>query len=110
MAGKPVADVTSTDSGGTGTCNTPPLVLGTPSGGAAARVYVGKKSTVGEGDTFSPAPGTTPKGDPCSSERVLQTVSTVKVIKKSIDKQGDVLNPSTNITIAKPSEARVYAA
>lgn len=111
MAGKPVADITSTDSGGKGSCNTPPLVLGKPSTGGAGvgKVYVGKKLVVKNTDSFRPAPGTTPKGDPCQSTRVLKAVSTVKVGKQSIGKQGDVLNSSTNITIAKASEARVFA-
>lgn len=111
MAGKPVADVTSTDSGGKGTCNTPPLVLGIPStGGSQSKVYVGKKVAVKNTDSFRPAPGTTPDGDPCQSPRVLKTQSTVRIGKKAIGKQGDVLNSSTNITIAKASTARVFAA
>lgn len=111
MAGKPVADITSTDSGGKGSCNTPPLVLGRPSvgGGGVVKVYAGKKLVVKNTDSFRPAPGTTPKGDPCQSPRTLKAQSTVKIGKQSIGKQGDVLNSSTNITIAKASEARVFA-
>jgi hypothetical protein len=110
MAGKPVADITSTDSGGKGSCNTPPLVLGKPStGGGVVKVYAGKKLVVKNTDSFKPAPGTTPKGDPCQSTRTLKAVSTVKIGKQSIGKKGDVLNSSTNIIIAKASEARVFA-
>lgn len=111
MAGKPVADITSTDSGGKGSCNTPPLVLGRPSSaGTIPKVYAGKKLMVKNGDSFRPAPGTTPKGDPCQSPRTLKAVSTVRIGRKAVGKQGDVLNSSTNITIAKASEARVFAA
>lgn len=111
MAGKPVADITSTDSGGTGVCNTPPLILGRPSTGGVGigKVYVGKQLVVKNTDSFRPATGTTPNGNPCQSTRILRAQSTVKVGKQSIGKQGDVLNSSTNIIIAKASTARVFA-
>ena len=109
MAGKPVADITSIDSGGKGACNTSPLVLGKASSApGVGKVYAGKKLVVKAGDAFRPAPGTTPKGDPCTSPRILKSSSKAKVSKKAIGKQGDTLNASTNITIAKASKSRVY--
>lgn len=105
MAGIPVATITSIDSGGTGTCNTPPLVLGKS---GSVKVYAGKIPVVKSGDTFKPAPGTTPKGDPCTSPRVLKGKSKCMVNKLPIGKQGDTLNASTGITIAKASTASVY--
>lgn len=107
MAGIPIATITSIDSGGAGACNTPPLVLG-KGGGISPRVYAGKIPVVKSGDTFKPAPGTTPKGDPCVSPRTLKGKSKCMVGKLPVGKQGDILNAPTGITIAKASTASVY--
>lgn len=106
MPGIPIATITSIDSGGAGTCNTPPLVLGKGSG--VVNVYAGKIPVVKSGDTFKPAPGTTPKGDPCTSPRVLKGKSKCLVGKLPVGKQGDTLYEPTGITIAKASKASVY--
>lgn len=108
MSSLAVATITSTDSGGTGTCNTPPTPLGRPLGGVS-KVYAGKTACVANGDSFRAVSGTTPKGDPCQSTRTLKSLSKVKIGKKSIGRKNDVLNPSNNIRIAKASEAKVFA-
>lgn len=109
MAGIPIATVASIDSGGAGACNTPPLVLGKASSETGvAKVYAGKILVVKSADTFKPAPGTTPKGDPCASPRVLKGKSLVQVGKLPVGKKGDTLNEPTGITIAKASTAGVY--
>jgi uncharacterized Zn-binding protein involved in type VI secretion len=108
MPGPVVADTTFVDSGGTGACTTPPTVLGAPSSGGSARVYVGGKPVVKEGDVFSPVPGTTPNGNPCTSTRTLKGSSTVRVNGVSIGRMGDTLNPGTGITIAAGSN-KVFA-
>lgn len=83
-------------------------MLGNASG-TPVKVYVGKQMVVKDQDVFSEAPGTTPKGDPCASQRILRATSRVKVGGLSVGTLGDVLNAGTNITIAKASAARVYA-
>ena len=110
MSGRLVATVNAVDSGGSGSCNTPPRVLGAAIGGEPVRVFAGKKVVVKNGDTFSPAPGTTPKGDPCTSTRTLLAIRKVFVSKKGIGVLQDVLNSSTNITIAKDAgQHKVFA-
>jgi len=108
MPGPAIADTTFVDSGGAGACNTPPTVLGLPSSGGSARVYVGGKPVVKSGDVFKPVPGTTPNGNPCVSPRTLRASSSVRVNKLSIGRLGDTLNPSTGITIAAGSN-KVFA-
>lgn len=109
MSGRLVATESAIDSGGTGACNTPPLVLGRP-GGDPVRVFCGKQMVVKEGDVFTAAPGTTPKGDPCTSPRTLIARRKVFVSKRSIGVLQDVLNSSTNIIINKDSgQHRVFA-
>ena len=108
MPGPSIADPTFIDSGGTGICNTPPTVLGTPSVATSGKVYVGGKVVLKEGDAFKPVPGTTPKGDPCASPRTLKGSSTVRVNGASIGRMGDTLNPGTGIMIAKGTN-KVYA-
>lgn len=109
MAGIPIATVASIDSGGKGACNTPPLVLGKASSATGvAKVYAGKILVVKSSDTFKPAPGTTPKGDPCTSPRTLKGKSKCKVGKLPVGKKGDTLYAPTGITIAKASTAGVY--
>lgn len=112
MAGIPIATVASIDSGGTGSCNTPPLVLGRASSSAGAgKVYAGKKLVVKKGDTFRPAPGMTPPDPvsrPCASTRILKSSSKVKVSKLSVGRKGDILNASTNIRIAEVFPPGIY--
>lgn len=108
MSGKLVGTQAAIDSGGQGACNTPPLVVGRP--GSPTKVFAGKQMVLKNGDTFNPAPGTTPKGDPCQSPRTLRAVRKVFVGKKAIGTLGDFLNSSTNITVAQDAgQHRVFA-
>lgn len=112
MAGIPIATVASIDSGGAGSCNTPPLVLGKASSASGVgKVYAGKKLVVKKGDVFRPAPGTTPPDPvtrPCVSTRILKSSSKVKVSKLSVGRKGDILNAGTNIRIARVFPPGVY--
>ena len=108
MSGRLVGTEGAIDSGGQGTCNTPPLAVGRPA--SPTKVFAGKKMVLKNGDTFNPAPGTTPKGDPCRSARTLRAVRKVYVGKKAIGTLGDFLNSSTNITVAKDAgQHKVFA-
>ena len=60
----------SPDTGGAGICNTPPQTIAPP-GFGAGKYFVGGFTPVLEGDTMTPATGTTPNGFPCTSPRVL---------------------------------------
>ena len=109
MSGRLVATENAIDSGGSGSCNTPPLVLSRPSGDPVT-VYAGRRMVVKEADTFNPAPGTTPKGDPCTSPRTLIAKRKVFVSKRPIGTLQDVLNSSTNIIInTDPGQHKVFA-
>ena len=48
------------DSGGSGSCNTPPCGIG-PVGLAAGKYFVGGFPVILDGDVLTPAPGTTPE-------------------------------------------------
>ena len=89
----------STDTGGAGACNTPPAVL-SPPGFAAGKYFVGGFTPILEGDTLSPAPGSTPNGFPCASPRIaISTSAKVFFGGRRVCKVGDVLNATTNIRI-----------
>ena len=89
----------SPDTGGTGICNTPPTVLAPP-GFGAGKYFVGGFTPVLEGDTLTPATGTTPNGFPCTSPRVaISTSAKVFFGGRRVCKVGDVLNATTNIRI-----------
>jgi len=105
---RPIATTTSIDSGGKGACNTPPKVTGAASVSGGIQLYAMKKPVLFSTNVLAPAPGTTPKGDPCTSPRKVNAVSNSKTSKNSIAKVGDVLNPSTNITISSTPDATVY--
>ena len=111
MAGIPIATIASIDSGGSGSCNTSPLVLGKASSSGVGKVYAGKQLVVKKGDVFKPAPGLTPPDPiprPCASPRILKSSSKVKVLKLSVGRKGDILNAGTNIRIAKVFPPGVY--
>ena len=105
---RPIATTVSMDSGGKGACNTPPTVTGAPSTAAATTLYAMKKPVLFSGQALAPVPGTTPKGDPCTSPRKVVAVSNSKTSKKFVAKVGDVLNEPTSITIASTPDATVY--
>ena len=90
------------DSGGAGICNTPPTPLAPP---VVGKYFVGGFAPVLEGDTMTPAAGTTPNGFPCTPPRVAISTST-KVFfgGRRVCKVGDFLNTTTGITIM-PSAA-----
>ena len=94
----------ATDSGGAGVCNTPPTPLG-PLPPSSMKYLIGGFPPVLEGDTMTPATGTTPAGGVCTSPRVAISTS-VKVFfgGRRVCKVGDVLNATTAITIM-PSAA-----
>lgn len=104
---KPIATTTSLDSGGKGVCNTPPTVTGAPST-PGINLYAMKKPVLFNSNVLSPVPGTTPKGDPCTSPRKVVAVSNSNTSKNSIAKVGDILNEPTSITIASTPDATVY--
>ena len=89
----------SPDTGGAGICNTPPQTIAPP-GFGAGKYFVGGFTPILEGDTLTPATGTTPNGFPCTSPRVAISTST-KVFfgGRRVCKVGDVLNATTNIRI-----------
>lgn len=73
---KPIVCYNGTpDSGGTGSCNTPPCGIG-PVGLAAGKYFVGGFPVILEGDVLTPAPGTTPGGNPCATPRTAISTST----------------------------------
>ena len=89
----------SPDSGGAGICNTPPQTIAPP-GFGAGKYFVGGFTPILEGDTLTPATGTTPNGFPCTSPRVAISTSTkVRFGGRRVCKVGDVLNATTGITI-----------
>ena len=89
----------SPDTGGAGICNTPPQPIAPP-GFGAGKYFVGGFTPVLEGDTLTPATGTTPNGFPCSSPRVAISTSTkVRFGGRRVCKVGDILNAGTNIRI-----------
>ena len=98
----------ASDTGGAGVCNTPPTPL--------APVPVGKYFIQGippvlEGDTMTPAAGTTPAGGVCTSPRQAVSTSTkVRFGGRRVCFPGDPLNPATGIVIG-PSAAspKVFA-
>ncbi len=94
----PVAIYQGNDSGGTGSCNTPPTPLTGASGGLRS-VFVNGKPVITNGDNLTPANGNTPSGDPCVSQRTVVSSGTVYVNKKPLSKVGDVLNSTNNIRI-----------
>ena len=105
---KPIATTISMDSGGKGSCNTPPKVTGPASTSGSIGLYAMGKPVLFNGNVLAPAPGTTPKGDPCTSPRVVRAISNGRTSKNGIAKVGDDLNISTNIKIASTSEPSVY--
>jgi uncharacterized Zn-binding protein involved in type VI secretion len=92
-----IAVFTGVDSGGSGVCNTPPASLSPTA--PERRVYVNGTVVMADGDVLTQASGTTPKGDPCVSQRVVKATRNVFVNGKAIAAQGDILNAGTNITI-----------
>ena len=86
------------DSGGSGVCNTPPASLSPTA--PERRVFANGVAVMAAGDVLSPASGTTPKGDPCTSQRVVSASRKVFVNGKAIAVKGDTLNAGTGITIA----------
>ncbi len=98
----------ASDTGGAGACNTPPTPL--------APVPVGKYFIQGippvlEGDTMTPAAGTTPAGFPCTTPRVAVSTSTkVRFGGRRVCFVGDFLNQATALAIG-PSAAspKVFA-
>jgi len=100
---KGVATYTGSDTGGSGSCNTPPYTVGV---GPSRKVLVNKKPVMVQDDILTPAPGTTPSTppSPCSSPRKVVASSTkVFVQGKALAVSGDLLNASTNIRIATGS-------
>lgn len=95
----------SPDSGGTGSCNTPPCVTG-PIGFAAGKYFVGGLPVILEGDVQTPAPGTTPGGNPCTTLRTaVSTSAKVFFGGRRVCRVGDILGTSggTPITITAAS-------
>jgi hypothetical protein len=90
------------DSGGAGACNTPPAPLAPQNPSAIlGKVKFGGFPPILEGDVLTPAPGTTPKGDPCASPRTaISTAVKVRIGGRAPCSPGDVLNAGTGITIA----------
>ena len=89
----------SPDTGGAGICNTPPQTIAPP-GFGAGKYFVGGFTPILEGDTLTPATGTTPNGFPCTSPRVAISTSTkVRFGGRRVCKVGDILNAGTNIRI-----------
>jgi hypothetical protein len=105
---RPIATTVSMDSGGKGDCNSPPLVTGAASSGSSISVYAMKKPVLFNSNVLAPAPGTTPKGDPCTNPRKVVAISNSKTSKNGIAKVGDVLNEPRSITIASTPDATVY--
>ena len=105
---RPIATTVSMDSGGAGACNTPPKVTGAASSGSSISLYAMKKPVLFNSNVLAPAPGTTPKGDPCTSPRKVVAISNGKTAKNGIAKVGDTLNEPTGITIASTPDATVY--
>ena len=99
----------ATDSGGAGVCNTPPTsILPAP---ANPKYLIGGFPPVLEGDTMTPAAGTTPNGFPCTTPRVAVSTSTkVRFGGRRVCFPGDPLNSATNLLIG-PSAAspKVFA-
>jgi uncharacterized Zn-binding protein involved in type VI secretion len=93
-----IAVFSGLDSGGSGICNTPPTSLSPTA--PERRVYANGVVVMASGDVLSPASGTTPKGDPCVSQRVVRATRKVFVNGKAIAVRGDSLNIGTGITIA----------
>lgn len=89
------------DSGGAGACNTPPCVIG-PS--VPRTVTVGGLFPILEGDVLTPAPGTTPGGNPCTTPRVaISTTAKVRMNGLRPCCPGDFLATATGITITAAS-------
>ena len=98
----------ATDSGGAGACNTPPTPLAPI---PPSKYLIGGVPPVLEGDTMTPAPGTTPNGFPCTTPRVAVSTSTkVRFGGRRVCFVGDFLNSTTALTIG-PSAAspKVFA-
>ena len=95
-----VATFTGNDSGGSGICNTPPAPI---SPVVSRSVFVNGQVVVANADVLSDAPGTTAKGDPCSSTRVVSCSRNIFVGGQAIAAVGDSLNSGTGITIATGS-------
>ena len=88
----------ASDTGGAGVCNTPPTPLAPipPN----PKYLIGGVPPVLEGDTMTPAAGTTPAGFPCTTPRVAVSTSTkVRFGGRRVCKVGDILNAGTNIRI-----------
>jgi uncharacterized Zn-binding protein involved in type VI secretion len=94
----PVAIYQGNDSGGTGSCNTPPTPLAGASSGAR-QVFVNQKPVMVNGDQLNPANGTTSNGSPCVSQRTVVATGNVYVNKQPLAKVGDTLNSTNNIKI-----------
>ena len=96
------------DSGGAGICNTPPTPLAPP---VVGKYFVGGFAPVLEGDTMTPAAGTTPNGFPCTTPRIAVSTSTkVRFGGRRVCFVGDFLNQATALAIG-PSAAspKVFA-
>ena len=92
----------ASDTGGAGVCNTPPTPLAPIPVG---KYFIGGFPPVLEGDTMTPAPGSTPNGFPCTTPRVAVSTSTkVRFGGRRPCFVGDFLNSATGLTIG-PSAA-----
>lgn len=92
----------SPDSGGAGACNTPPAPIApVPTG---LKVLIGGLPPILEGDVLTPAPGTTPGGNPCTTPRTaVSTAVKVRIGGRRPCFPGDFLAQSTSITITPAS-------
>lgn len=73
MPGKVAVYNGAVDSGGAGACNTPPFAIGPAPGNV--KVLIGGLPPILEGDVLTPAPGTTPGGNPCTTPRTATSTS-----------------------------------
>ena len=99
----------ASDTGGAGVCNTPPTPLAPipPN----PKYLIGGVPPVLEGDTMTPAPGTTPGGTPCTTPRIAVSSSAkVRFGGRRVCFVGDPLNAATGRGIG-PSAAspKVFA-
>ena len=99
----------ASDTGGAGVCNTPPTPLAPipPN----PKYLIAGVPPVLEGDTMTPAAGTTPAGFPCTTPRIAVSTSTkVRFGGRRVCFVGDFLNQATALAIG-PSAAspKVFA-
>ena len=107
MPSRPIAAYVpgTPDSGGSGSCNTPPFPIG-PTGFATGKYFVGGFPVILGGDVLTPAPGTTPGGNPCVTPRTaIATSAKVFFGGRPVCRVGDILGTSggTPITITNAS-------